>query len=295
MRYRILLIACLLWPGYVLADTWSGMPSKIPGVELLSLGRDDRGAYVGLLDGESKEFLTHCTRGGLVHVSGFTAPVKCQMGEINTHGGVFEISLLTKEPLRGSGPFVMSKQPIPPRMQLFDFSTEESEMLKTADRRSLSALDKSAFNCFQKRYKEMEDSTAKIDRQFGRPVTTRTTTFKQDHEKYVRDIKSRAQYKKFIGKKFKITGPNGFLYISSIGLESCDFIGWNIVNVVYAQANDALVQVTGFYGCIVGGFRDLNGDGVPEVLTHTCENGESSETSYWTIHPQAKVLLQTMY
>jgi hypothetical protein len=292
VRYRILLIACLLWPGYALPDTWSGMASKIPGVELLSLSRDDRGSYVGLLDGESKEFLTHCTLGGMVHVSGFTTPVKCQMGDPGIRGEFFQIMLMPKGPLRGSGLFVMSKKAIPQRTQLFDFSTEESEMLKTADRRSLSELDKIAFNCYQSQSKAADENSAKIDRQVGRVAKTRTTTYKQDHEGYVRDIKSRAQYKKFIGKKFKIPGPNGFLYISSIGLESCDLMGWNIVNVVYAQSNDALVQVTRFHGCIEGGFRDLNGDGVPEVLTHTCENGESTESSYWTIHPQAKVLLQ---
>jgi hypothetical protein len=54
MRYRILFIACLLWPRYALADTWSGMASKIPGVELLSISKDERGSYVGLLDGECR-------------------------------------------------------------------------------------------------------------------------------------------------------------------------------------------------------------------------------------------------
>jgi hypothetical protein len=292
MRYRVFLIACLLWPGSALPDTWSGMASKILGVEFLSLRRVESGSYVGFLDGESEEFLTHCTGGGLVHVSGLTAPVKCQMGDPGVRGEFFQIMLMTKEPLRGSGPFVMSKKPIPPRTQLFDFSTEESNMLKTADRRSLSVLDKSAFNCYRSRSKEADENGAKIDRQVGRAVTTRTTTYKQDHERYVRDIKASAQYKKFIGKKFKISGPNGFFYISSIGLESCDLMGWDIVNVVYVQANDVLIQMTRFHGCIEGGFRDLNGDGVPEVLTHTCENSESSASSYWTINPQAKVLLQ---
>jgi hypothetical protein len=267
------------------------MASKIPGVELLSLSKDERGSYVGLLDGESKEFLTHCTRDGMVHVSGFTAPVKCQMGDPRIRGEFVQIMIETKEPLRGSGPFVMSKKAIPPRMQQLEFSAEESEMLTTADRRSLSALDKNAFNCYQTRAKEAGDNSAKIDRQIGRAVTTRTTTYKQDHQRYVRDIKSSAQYKKFIGKKFKIPGPNGFFYISSIGLDSCELIGWDIVNVVYALANDALVEVTRFHGCIEGGFRDLNGDGVPEVLTRTCENGESMGISYWTISPTAKVLL----
>lgn len=267
MRYRILLIACLLWPGCALPDTWSGMASKIPGVELLSLSQGESGSYVGLLDGESKEFLTHCTRGGMVHVSGFAAPVKCQMGDSVIRGEFFSIMLMTKEPLRGSGPFVMSKNAIPLRMQLFNFSTEESEMLKTADRRSQFALDKSASDCYQKRYGE-------------------------SNRKYVRDIKASAKYKKFIGKKFKISGPNGFFYISSIGLASCDLIGWDIINVVYIMTDKALVKATSFHGCIEGGFRDMNGDGVPEVLTYTCENGEAMHGSYWTINPKAKVLLQ---
>lgn len=65
-----------------------------------------------------------------------------------------------------------------------------------------------------------------------------------------------------------------------------------MVNVVYSLVNDRLVEVTRFNGCIEGGFRDLNGDGVPEVLTRYCENSESMPSYYWTVVPKAKVLLQ---
>jgi hypothetical protein len=290
MRWSTTLIACLLVPMHAAADTWAGMASKVSGVELTSLSAGENGHYVGLLDGESKEFLSHCTKGGLVYVSGALAPVKCQLGDPDIRGEFFQILLTTKESLKLSEPLVISKKPIPPRLNLFEFSSEELEMLKIADRRSLE-LEKNAFICYQRRYKEIDENSAKIDRQLGRPVTQRTTTYKQDHDKYVRDIKSSAQYKKFHGKKFKIPSPNGFLYISSIGLDSCDSMGWNIVNVVYAKVGDSLVETARFDGCIKGGFRDLNGDGTPEVLTQTCENGESTNNSYWTVFPAANVLL----
>lgn len=293
MRYRALILASLLWPGCALPDVWSGMASKIPGVEFSFLGRDESGFYSGLLDGESKEFISHCTRGGMVYLSGFVAPAKCQMGDRDKGGGEFvEIRLETKESQRAAGLFLMSKKVIPPRKPLFDLSAEELEMLKSADRQSLLALDTEVLACYQSRYKEMDESTARIDRQIGRAVTTRTITYKQDHESYVRAIKSSAQYKKFIGKKYKFSSPNGSIYVSSLGAYSCDLMGWDLVNVVYVMKNEALVEVTRFSGCIEGGFRDLNGDGVPEVLTSTCENGESNPHHYWSIYPTAKVLLQ---
>jgi hypothetical protein len=291
MRWRESIIACLLVPMSVAADTWAGIASEIPGVELTSLGVSESGGYIGLLDDESKEFFSHCTRGGLVYVSDALAPVKCQLGNRRIKGEFFEILLTTKESFKLSGLSVISKKPIPTRLNLFDFSDEESEMLKIADRQILQ-LDKDAFLCYERRYKEMDEGSAKNDRQLGISVIQRPTTYKQDHKKYVRDIKSTAQYKKYSGKKFKISSPNGFLYISSIGLDSCDLIGWDIINVVYAKIGDSLVETTRFYGCIKGGFRDLNGDGTPEVLTQTCANGESMNNSYWTVFPKAKVLLQ---
>lgn len=290
MRWNKVIIACLFVPMYAAADTWAGMASKISGVELTSLSAGENGHYVGLLDGESKEFLRHCTKGGLVYVSGALASVKCQLGDPNIRGEFFQILLTTRESLKLSEPLVISKKAIPPRVSLFDFSSEELELLKIADRRFLEP-EKNAFVCYQSRYSEVDENSAKIDRRLGRPITQRTTTYKQDHEKYVRDIQSSAQYKKFHGKKFKIPSPNGFLYISSIGLDSCDLMGWNIVNVVYAKVGDSLVETARFDGCIKGGFRDLNGDGTPEVLTQTCENGESTNNSYWTVFPKAEVLL----
>ena len=68
-------------------------------------------------------------------------------------------------------------------------------------------------------------------------------------------------------------------------------MGWNLVNVVYLEVKDSLVETTRFGGCIKGGFRDLNADGAPEVLTQTCENGESTNSSYRTVFPKAEVLL----
>lgn len=152
-------------------------------------------------------------------------------------------------------------------------------MLKTADHQSLLSHDEEALVCYQSRYKEMGESSAEIERRLGKEVTGHQTTYRQDHERYVREIRSSAQYKKFSGKKFKIPSASGFLYISSIGLDSCDLMGWNIVNTVYVKVNDSLVETTSFDGCINGGFKDLNGDGVPEVPTQTCFNGESMYNS----------------
>ena len=292
MKWSTLLITCLLVPLQAASDTWTGKASKISGVALISLGAGASGFYVGLLDGESKVFLRHCTQGGKVFVSGLSAPVKCQLGNPEIRGEFVQILLATNRPLPLSVPLVISKKPIPPRLNLPNLSVEELEMLKTADHQSLLPHDKEASVCYQSRYKEMGESSAEIDRRVGKDVTGPQTTYRQDHERYVREIKSSAQYKKFAGKKFKIPTPNGFLYTSAIGLDSCELMDWNIVNTVYVKVNDSLVETTSFDGCINGGFKDLNGDGVPEVLTETCFNGEAMYNSYWTLFPKAKVLLQ---
>lgn len=84
-------------------------------------------------------------------------------------------------------------------------------------------------------------------------------------------------------------GPT--IYISSIGLDSSEYIGWELINVVFREIDGQMTEVGAFAGCIQGGFRDLNSDGTPEVLTSTCENSESSSDSYWSLVPEVKAVL----
>ena len=192
MRWKKLLIACLLVPIHAGAASWSGMASRISGVELISLSAGASGLYAGLLDGESKEFLRHCTLGGRLFVSGLSAPVKCQLGDPEIRGEFVEILLATNISLPLSVSLVISKKPIPPRLNLPNLSVEELEMLKTADRQFLLSHEKETLACYQTRYKAMDESSAEIDRRLGKAVTRPQTTYMQDHERYVSEIKSSA-------------------------------------------------------------------------------------------------------
>ena len=76
-----------------------------------------------------------------------------------------------------------------------------------------------------------------------------------------------------------------------ISLDSSEYIGWEIINVVYREIDGQMQEIGMFEGCIQGGFRDLDLDGTPEVLTATCENGESLSDTYWTLAPKIKEVL----
>ncbi len=110
-----------------------------------------------------------------------------------------------------------------------------------------------------------------------------------DYEKYVREILAGAIYRKHSGARFKLSSPSGFIYISAIGL-SPNPTGWEIINVVFREIEGNLQEIGSFEGCIQGGFRDLNSDGTPEVLTSTCENDESRSDSYWALTPVVRVV-----
>ena len=51
--------------------------------------------------------------------------------------------------------------------------------------------------------------------------------------------------------------------------DSSEYIGWEIINVVYREIDGQMQEIGMFEGCIQGGFRDLDLDGTPEVLTAT--------------------------
>ena len=149
---------------------------------------------------------------------------------------------------------------------------EEIEKLQNAERASIAKYDRKIKNRFL--------------------VNPSIKPTEKDYVEYLRKIKSSETYRKYIGARFKLPSPNGFIFVSSVGLDSSEYIGWEIINVVYREIDGQMQEIGMFEGCIQGGFRDLNADGIPEVLTSTCENGESTSDSYWALSPKIKRVLE---
>jgi hypothetical protein len=269
MHIWSLLLVLTVWPGRALPDTWVPITSEIPGVQLWGLWSADENSFpFEVYEGEDHEFMPHCNNGRPIYISTLETPVKCHFKKA---GAFYQIHVETKDKRATESRLVLvSKSPITPRVRSLGIASEEVEILKKAERKSVAAYDKIA----KRKFVEMNKKSVQ-----------------KDYAEYVHSIKSSEKYRKHIGARFKLPSPNGSIYISSIGLDASGYIGWEIVNVVYRKIDGQMQEVGTFAGCIEGEFRDLNSDGTPEVLTSTCENGESSSDSYWAVTPKIKRVL----
>lgn len=252
-----------------MSDTWIPITSEIPGVQLWGLATADENIFpTEVYEGDDNEFMSHCNGGQPVYISSLETPVKCQFKK---DGAFYRIHVESKDKrVTEQRLVVVSKRPIPPRVKPLPITFEETDKLKAAERNSVVGYDKKMRLLFAERNK---NST------------------RNDYAEYVRSIKSSEIYRKFIGARFKLPSPNGFVFISSVGLDSSEYMGWDLINVVYQEIDGQMQEVGAFSGCIQGGFRDLNSDGTPEVLTSTCENGEGTTDSYWALTPKVKRVL----
>lgn len=274
MSNRILFLLFIVWPTYVLSDTWVPITSEIPGVQLWGLrpADDENRLPFEMYEGDDNELMPHCNSGKPIYVSSLETPVKCQFKRAIETEGFYRIYVETKDKRATDQRLVVvSKMPISPKIKPLPIALEEAEKLRRGERASVTTYDQKAKFLFKKQHNE---STEK------------------DYAQYVRTIKASETYRKYSGARFKLPSPNGFIYISALGLNSSEYIGWEIINVVYREVDGQMQEIGTFEGCIQGGFRDLNSDGTPEVLTSTCENGESTSDSYWTLTPKVSEVLR---
>ncbi len=265
MKIYVLLIVGALWSIPAISDTWVPITSEIPGMQLWTFPEDT-------YDGNDNQFFRHCNSGKIIYVSISKTPVKCHFKPHPHADGFYQMAINTNnKPSLGQRLIIVSKSPIPPRVKLPSLSPEEIEKLTSIEQASAAKYERKIKNRF-----------------FGDPSSKPA---EKDYDSYVREIKSSETYRKHIGTRFKLPSTSGFIYISSIGLDSSEYIGWEIINVVYREIDGIMQEVGMFDGCIQGGFRDLDSDGTPEVLTGTCENGESHSDKYWTLDPKIKEVL----
>lgn len=281
MKIHALHLVLLVWPLCAISDTWVPITSEIPGVQLWSLfvspdypSADDANFFpCDVYEGEDNELMSHCNSGKPIYISSLETPVKCQFKDGTENNAFYKMCAMTKDKrVTGQRLVVVSKRPIPPRVKPLAISPEEIEKLQNAERASTAKYDRKIKNRF-----------------LGNPSIKPT---EKDYVEYVRAIKSSETYRKYIGARIKLPSPNGFIFVSSVGLNSSEYIGWEIINVVFREIDGQMQEIGMFEGCIQGGFRDLNADGTPEVLTSTCENGESTSDSYWALSPKIKRVLE---
>jgi len=274
MSNRVFFLLLVVWPTYVLSDTWVPITSEIPGVQLWGLrpADDEHRFPFEMYEGDDNEFMPHCNSGKPIYISSLETPVKCQFKRAVETDEFYRIYVETKDKRATDQRLVVvSKMPTPPKIKPLPIALEETEKLKGAERASVTKYDQKVKFHFKKQHNEATE---------------------EDYAQYVRTIKASETYRKYSGARFKLPSPKGFIYISALGLNSSEYIGWEIINVVYREVDGQMREIGAFEGCIQGGFRDLNLDGTPEVLTSTCENGESTSDSYWTLAPKVSEVLR---
>jgi hypothetical protein len=262
MKTRSILMILFFWPIYAMAVGFPSFLTEIPGVQLWDLSTYDLGFPEEGFEDTNNEFIRYCNGTRPIYVSSLNSPVLCKSEP--TGENTYRIYLKSKDK-RLSGLVVVSKKPLASRAKTLPITAEESEKLKEIEQTLVLTLAQEA----KRNYLELYSGTPGID--------------SASYEKMLKEIKTELIYQKFIGRRFKISSPKGSIYISAIGLLP-DGLGWNIQNVVFREVNGKFERIGDFFGCIEG-FRDLDADGSPEVLTRLCENSEGTDDNFLSLSP----------
>lgn len=266
MNIRLLVIAALCWPMNAMSVGYPSFSSEIAGVQLWVLHPGEAGfPEEGFED--KNEFIRYCNGNRSIYVGSFDSPIRCK--SVPTGGGTYNIHLRSKDK-QLSGLVVVSKKPLPSRAKVLPFTAKESERLRKAEQAPMAASANTAKRSYLESFPDI-DAIA--------------------YSKMLREIKTEVTYQKYGRARFKISSPEGFIYISAVGLFP-DGLGWDITNMVFREIDGRLQQIGEFSGCIEG-FRDLNADGTPEVLTRLCENSEGTVDQFWSLTPIVPVVTRS--
>lgn len=107
-----------------------------------------------------------------------------------------------------------------------------------------------------------------------------------DYDKLIAGIELAPRYRARVGKRWKVLTAAGPVFIAPAGIRPGP-MGWDFDNVVFRWDGTQLAVLGHFDGCVQG-FRDLDADGVPEVLAQTCENDEGHAYEFWSLVPVLK-------
>ncbi|MEY2633246.1 MAG: hypothetical protein RIR00_1900 [Pseudomonadota bacterium] len=262
MHMRHLLIAIFLWPLHAISIGPPVFSSDISGVQLWALSKNSDEFPGEWIEEEDNEFIRHCNGTHSVHVSSINTPIRCQSEAFGRNN--FRVNLMSKD-RRLSGLVIVSIKSLLPRIKPLPISIEESEMLRKAEATLKINLADDAKRGYLESFPTLDPFI---------------------YTKLLREIKQDPTYRKHGDAQFKIQSSTGLIYISAVGLFP-NGIGWDIKNVVFRMVDGKPIEMGTFYGCIEG-FRDLNADGTPEVLTRLCANDEGTVDIFWSLTPTVR-------
>lgn len=269
MRIACLMFAVFLgWSAQALAVEEARYFSEIPDIQLWYLerlpsgGYSDRGTANHDRDSANDNielFRRHCRKHGVLYVGASGDPLKCRLiaAPAGSPDDSFNGAIGIEAGQRKLGGWALvSLRPLTPRVKTSEPDAEESRLLAAAMRKVAPAMRREA----QKLY---------------------GTDHMKNYAAAVKDLEKDAKYRKYAGARYKVPTTNGFLYILP-GAVTVSELGWDLELVVFRRNGDEMKKLGYLTGCIEE-FRDLDADGVPEVLTTLCENEEGNETEYSTL------------
>lgn len=247
------------------------MNSSVPGVQLWHI-QPDNSSYPSEIfevhERSRNEFAQHCNGERKIYVSSSDNPVTCRAIKDTSKGHFYSIELVSNDPkLRGL--VVVSLRPLPNRTV--------PEPLSEAEQKELEAAIAPLRSKYQNQMKTQYVS-------YGDPKTNR-----QEYLQALRQAPASPSYKKHFDANHKVQGAAGTMLIAPIAVDTA-YIGWNLLNAAFLVHQGTLKLLGVFSGCIQG-FRDVNADGNPDVLTRTCENDEGTAADYYGLIPKVKGLM----
>ena len=238
-------LAVLLRTAGAVADSPSYAVSDVKGVQLWLLREGQQEVFVD----PASEFVRHCDGGprALLHVGSVPSPVPCKAARMPS--GDYRIQLDAGS--RVLPPVVVvSMTALPERVKPPPPDEAELKALLDVERAARARFAADARRDFLANY---GGSTAQYDQRLAA-------------------IEASARYRSRAASRWKLNTPRGPVYLSPLGAAP-DAIGWDLVYAVYQAGPQGLKETGRFAGCVEG-FRDVDGDGVPDVFTTTCENDE---------------------
>ncbi|MEQ1513090.1 MAG: hypothetical protein ABL934_10485 [Lysobacteraceae bacterium] len=236
------------------ADNLSYATSDIKSVQVWRLDGNDEEADVD----KDNEFVRHCDGSGkaLLYVGSLREPVRCAATSL--HSGDYRIridGLGQKLPRLA----VVSLRPLPERV--LPSAPNETELI------TLIAAEKSL---------QIETATS-LQRDF---IQTYGGTAEQ-YQQQLASTQASAKYLAKVGQRWKLALPQSAVLVSPLGAV-LDPMGWDMEYAVHLSGPAGLTLIGRFRGCVEG-FRDVNGDGVADVFTATCENDEGLSYAFVSV------------
>ncbi len=260
MKIVPILLLSLLSPA-ALAAGFPVFESKLKGIHLVELSINQDGFLEEIFEDRSNELFQHCNGKRAVYLNAQATPVICTS---DSKTGSDRIVFHSKNK-QAEGLAVISTSKLLNQVQVSAMQSDDLETLKDYRIKLRAQVEKQAKQQYLKAAPEANS---------------------QAYVKLLKNIKQDSRYLKYSRANYTVNTNNGKFYVMPIGLQP-DILGWDLENYVFRQINGQFEVIGSFSGCIER-FMDVNNDGIPEVLSATCEDNESSSSQLWLFYPSIR-------